>query len=76
MSNQLVITLSSNEGLVLFELLARFCNDNKLSISDAAEARVLCDIHAQLESSLVQPLMPDYRKQLEDARESLRPAKR
>jgi len=73
MNNRITIALSENEALVLFEFLARFCNDKTLQILDRAENRVLCDLHSQLESTLVQPLMPTYREQLESAREALRP---
>jgi hypothetical protein len=63
------IKLSNDEALVLFEFLARFCDEKKeLAIEDASERRVLCDILCQLESFLVEPFATDYRDLLRRAR--------
>jgi len=64
-----MIRLSNDEALVLFEFLARFCDEKKaLAIEDASERRVLCDILCQLESILVEPFATDYRDLLGKAR--------
>ena len=67
------VSLSNQEALVLFELLVRFCDKGKLTIEDAAEQRVLCDVLSQLESTLLDPFKPNYRQLLESARDALRP---
>ena len=72
---KLGISLSNDEALVLFEFLARLCNDQKLVIEDGAERQVLCSIYCQLESLLVEPLDPGYLELLGRARRALRPTR-
>jgi hypothetical protein len=63
------IDLTKDEALVLFEWLAR--NDamsNKLAIDDESERKVLWILEGLLESVLVDPLRPDYKERLADAR--------
>ena len=74
MSENVIITLSRDEALVLFEFLSRFNLQQQLDIRDEAEQRVLWDIHADLESGLPEPLAHDYDRQLQRARESIRDA--
>ena len=72
MSEKVIITLSRDEALVLFEFLSRFTEQQQLDIRDRAEQRVLWDILADLESALPEPLAHDYDEQLQRARESIR----
>jgi hypothetical protein len=65
------ILLTSDDALVLFEWLARF-NKAEGEFADQAEQRVLWDLEAQLESSLVAPLRPDYNAILAAARDRIR----
>jgi len=65
------LSLSKDEALVLFEWLNRF-NKSDTSFEDQAEQRVLWNLEAQLESSLVEPLEPDYLEKLESARARVR----
>ncbi|CAN7396966.1 hypothetical protein LJR042_002479 [Microbacterium maritypicum] len=53
------LRLTTAEALVLFEWLAAM-NDAKELIVDEAEHRVLRDLESQLETKLVEPLMPNY----------------
>lgn len=69
---RLGIALSKAEALVLFELLSRFEQEEKLTIADAAEERVLWNICGILESALVEPFEPNYRELLERARATVR----
>jgi hypothetical protein len=57
---KVVIELSKAEALVLFDLLARFDNDEKITIEHQSEERVLWDIQCSLEKILVEPFMPNY----------------
>ena len=57
------IDLSSSEALVLFELLARFEKTAVLQIEHPAEERVLEQVQATMERTLVEPLRPDYEDQ-------------
>ena len=71
------IQLSSEESIVLFELLSRWCEDNKASTPEAscfestAECAVLHRLLADLEKQLVAPFKADYRNFLDEARNQL-----
>ena len=63
------IDLTKDEALVLFEWLAR--NDagsDKLVIDNESERKVLWVLEGLLESVLVDPLRPDYKERLAEAR--------
>jgi hypothetical protein len=65
--NEIKIELSNSEALVLFELVSRFSDDEKLEIKDPAEERVLWSICCQLESVLVEPFRSNYGELLAEA---------
>ena len=46
------LDLTSDEALVLFELLARFNDDEILSVKDQAEERALWNLHCLLQKQL------------------------
>jgi hypothetical protein len=66
------LSLSSDEALVLFELLSRYSESDRLEIIDQAEQRVLWDVCALLEKALVEPFRPDYEELLAAARARVR----
>ena len=66
------VTLEDDEALVLFDLVSRYVDSGELAIRDQAEQRVLWNLLATLESSLVSPFQSDYVTLLERARASLR----
>ena len=66
------IVLSRDEALVLFELLSRFGDVDKVEIEHQAEQRALWNLCCLLERSLVEPLLPDYRDRLDASRRRLR----
>ena len=66
------LRLDKHQALVLFELLWRHSETERLSIEDPAEERVLWDLCADLERQLVEPFEPDYRDLLEEARAKVR----
>jgi hypothetical protein len=66
------LELSRNEALVFFEWLSRFNEDESVQFEDQAEQRVLWDIEAMLESTLVEPLDRNYSELLARAREAVR----
>lgn len=70
--DEVLLRLTKQEALVLFEFVARFSHDDKLGIEDQAERRVLWDICCLLESRLVEPLRLDYAEALAKARDALR----
>ena len=66
------ISLNRSEALVLFDLLSRYSKSDRLEIEDQAEQRVLWDICSSLESSLNEPLHPEYTSFLQSARDLVR----
>ena len=73
-AQSVVLTLSQQEALVLFEWLANFNEHGTSAFADQAEQRVLWNLEAGLESVLVAPLRRDYDKLLEQARAAVRDA--
>ena len=69
---EVTLTLTGDEAVVLFELLSRFSETDRLAIEDQAEERVLWDICCLLEKQVAAPLKKDHRKILERAREAVR----
>jgi len=67
----LKIELSSNEALVLVEILMRFRDEETLSIEDPAEEQMLWDLCAMLESNVPELFDPKYEEVLAKARKSL-----
>ena len=74
------IQLSSEESILLFELLSRWCEDNNASTPEAscfestAEGAVLHRLLADLEKQLVAPFKADYGNLLDEARNQLKGA--
>jgi hypothetical protein len=66
------ITLERAEALVLFELMWRFADTERLEILDQAEKRALWNLCAYLESVLAEPFDPRYDDLVEAARAALR----
>ncbi len=64
---QVVLELSHQEALVLFEFLSRFVENKKLDIVHQAEQRVLWDVQCMLERVLVDPFLPNYQELLKQA---------
>jgi hypothetical protein len=66
------LTLTQDEALVLFELLARLDARDAFPCEDQAERQVLWRLHGQLEKSLAEPFREDYQAIVERARERVR----
>jgi hypothetical protein len=71
-SSEIALRLTHSEALVLFEFLSRFSENKRLEILDLAEERVLWDLEAQLEKTLVEPFQGDYIEVLRKARIEVR----
>jgi len=71
MTQDIQIELSSDEALVLFEVLSRFETSGKLEALDPAEECALWNAQSALESVLAEPLKEDYRELLRQAKERL-----
>ena len=69
---QVDLHLTKEEAIVLFEMLSRFSENDKLEIEDQSEQRVLWNLCASLESKLVEPFDENYVSILENARAVLR----
>ncbi|MBI3073488.1 MAG: hypothetical protein HYY84_15360 [Deltaproteobacteria bacterium] len=72
MDEPVSLKLSKDEALVLFAWIARFNKREDERFADQAEQRVLWDIEAMLESTLVEPLDPAYDRLLSEARSRVR----
>jgi len=66
------ISLTNDEALVLFEMLTRFSNTDKLNIEHQSEERVLWNLTCILEKELIEPLKYNYAQLLHEARERLK----
>jgi hypothetical protein len=66
------IELTGDEALVLYAWLVRFDGTGDASFADQAEQRVLWDVHAMLESSLVAPFDAAYLELVAKARARVR----
>ena len=71
----ITLTITKDEALVLFEFLARF-NENESDrpdiFEDQAEQRVLWNIECLLEEQLEEPFRPEYIDLLHAARNKVR----
>ena len=72
MAEQVNLTLTGSDALVLFEFLSRFGGSDELTIEDPAEERALWDLTAQLEKVLVEPFDPNWVDILARARRRVR----
>ena len=71
-NDDVTITLTADEAVVLFEFLSRFSDTDKLTIEDQAEERALWNLCCIFEKSLVVPFDANYREALQAARDRLR----
>jgi hypothetical protein len=72
-TEQISVSLSRDQALVLYEWLARTnAADRPAAFEDQAEQRALWDLAAALESMLVEPLRADYWELVNAARSRLR----
>ena len=73
MEQEITLTLSKEQALVLFEFLSRFNQDEHKEIfEDQSEEKMLWILEGQLQSILVEPFMPDYLDIILDARNKTR----
>ncbi|MET9315955.1 hypothetical protein ABZX12_29415 [Kribbella sp. NPDC003505] len=73
MADEILLGLSRDQALVLFDWLARTDEAGEpAGFADQAEQRVFWDMSAALESLLAAPFASDYRAQLERARATVR----
>lgn len=69
----ITLTISKDESLVLFDFLSRFNESEHPNIfEDQAEQKVLWIIEGQLEKQLVEPFMPDYKEIIKKVRNKIR----
>jgi hypothetical protein len=72
MAEPVTLTLSRDEAIVLFEWLHRLNAEESRRFEDQAEERVLWNLEASLESTLVEPFKPEYDDILAAARSRVR----
>jgi hypothetical protein len=69
--DEIIVSLTPDEALVLFELLQRFDRTGALSIAHEAENRALWALTSSLEKVLAEPFRGDYASLLAKARSRL-----
>ena len=69
--NELNITLSKDEALVLFEFFARFDDNNQFVLRNNAEYLAFSKISGQLQKALTEPFNPNYQVILHAAQSRL-----
>ena len=72
MSEKIQIEIGKDEAVVLFEFLSRFSDKEILQIEDQSEARVLWNIHCDLEKLLAEPFAINYKEILQKSRGKVR----
>jgi hypothetical protein len=73
-STRVKLELTNDEALVLYDWLARFNQRDNADFADQAEERVLFDLEAMLEKTIVAPLQANYAELLARARANVRDA--
>ena len=66
------LSLTKDEAIVFFEFTSRFSSENKLSIEDKSEERVLWNIQSDLEKVLIESFQENYTEILLEARNNVR----
>jgi hypothetical protein len=69
---KIVVQLTRQEALVLFEYLRRCDDEQRYAFADQAEQRVLRDLECALEPQLVEVFSPNYGELLRSAWAKLR----
>ena len=69
--DDITLKLTKAESLVLCEWLARFDSVQTLAFDHPSEERVLWRLQGQLESILEEPLLPNYRDIVAEARRNV-----
>ena len=72
--NEVRISLTKQEAIILFELLSRYSDsdkDNELQVLDNAERNSLWRLHGYFEKELSEPFLPNYLDILKAAKASL-----
>ena len=73
MENKITLELTTDEAVVLFELLSRINQKSNTDLfEDQAEQRILWNLESDLESSLADPFRADYENVVRKARKAVR----
>jgi len=67
----MIINLSSDEGLILSDILYRI-SENEEMFPDIAERQVLWCVEGQLDKILVESFMPNYTDLVNEAKDRIR----
>jgi len=72
-SSDVTLVLRKEVAVVLFEMLADVGQQSAVPIQDAAERLAIWNLVGLLESTLVEPFMPNYNPIVEKAKKRLAP---
>ncbi len=76
MEEKVIIELTKDEALVIFDFLGRFNkNANENVFEDQAEQKSLWNFEALLEKVLVEPFMENYKEIIKESRQKIRDGK-
>lgn len=76
MEEKVIIELTKDEALVLFDFLGRFNQKaNENVFEDQAEQKALWNVEGLLEKVLVEPFMENYQEIIKQSREKIRDGK-
>lgn len=75
MSQEVNITFTEDEAWVLFELIRRLSNSDRLNIEDQAEERALWNLCCIFEKTLHQESAIEYKEFISQCRDRLRDEK-
>jgi hypothetical protein len=70
-NDKVTLKLTKAESLVLCEWLSRFDSAQMLAFDHPSEERVLWRLQGQLESTLEEPLLPNYKDIIAEARRNV-----
>jgi len=66
------LTLTKDEAVILFEFTSRFTDTDKLSVEHQSEERILWNLCSHLEKELSEPSKSNYNELLKQAQENLK----
>ncbi len=69
---KIILDLTKDEAIVLFDWIKHFNKNDNNVFGDQAEVRILWDIESMLEEKLEEPLDGNYQNLLESARNNVR----
>ena len=71
MQDTVTLVLSSDEALIILDLLADFRDQTAIAVKDSGDRAALWSLVAVLEKELSEPILPGYESRLSEAKRRL-----